>query len=97
MLASSITPRAVQLSQPPPALPGPVRAGGEISVYGIRHEPVDEIDNYVDGSWGGGSEVVWPAAAAGELRAQAARRQSRRQVRIASPTMAGCSDEFVNA
>lgn len=39
--------------------PGSARAGGEISVYGIRHEPTGEIDDWVDGSWGGGSEVLW--------------------------------------
>jgi len=41
------------------SLPSPVRGGGEISVYGIRHEPVGRIGDFVDGSWGGGAEVAW--------------------------------------
>ena len=41
------------------AIPSPARAGGEIMVYGIRHEPVGRIDDFVDGSWGGGAEIAW--------------------------------------
>jgi hypothetical protein len=34
-------------------------AAGEVTVYGIRHEPIGEIGKFVDGSWGGGAEALF--------------------------------------
>lgn len=39
-------------------VPVAARAAGELTVYGIRQDPVGRIADFVEGSWGGGSEVL---------------------------------------